>query len=396
MSFKVTDLPAAEAVLVPTETVPDGPIIKGHDFNKGRDLDSIMAAMITSGFQATALGQAVEEVNRMINWRLEDDPITANTAPEHQEPAFRASCRTKIYLGYTSNLISAGVREQIRWLVEHKMVDVVVTTAGGIEEDFIKCMGHTYLGDFALKGKELRAKGLNRIGNMLVPNSNYCLFEDWIMPLLDDMLKEQQEQGTVWTPSKMIARLGQAINHPDSVYYWAWKNNIPVFCPAITDGSIGDMLFFHSYKSPGLVVDVVGDIRAINDSAMRASPRRTGMIILGGGVPKHHINNANLMRNGADFAVMLNTAQEFDGSDSGAKPDEAISWGKIKPDAKPVKVCGDATVLLPLLISQTFAKHWGKREQAQAAEAAAAAGSNCNGQQQQQQQEQQRQQQQQQ
>jgi hypothetical protein len=55
----------------------------------------------------------------------------------------------------------------------------------------------------APSGKELRAKGLNRIGNMLVPNSNYCLFEDWIMPLLDDMLKQQQEQGTVWTPSKV-------------------------------------------------------------------------------------------------------------------------------------------------------------------------------------------------
>lgn len=53
-------------------------------------------------------------------------------------------------------------------------------------------------------GKELRSKGLNRIGNMLVPNSNYCLFEDWIMPLLDQMLKEQQEQGTVWTPSKVL------------------------------------------------------------------------------------------------------------------------------------------------------------------------------------------------
>ena len=76
------------------------------------------------------------------------------------------------------------------------------------------------------------------------------------------------------------------------------------------------------------------------------------------GVPKHHINNANLMRNGADFAVMLNTAQEFDGSDSGARPDEAISWGKIKVDAKPVKVCGDATILFPLVVSQTFAKHW--------------------------------------
>jgi deoxyhypusine synthase len=75
-------------------------------------------------------------------------------------------------------------------------------------------------------------------------------------------------------------------------------------------------------------------------------------------VPKHHINNANLMRNGADFAVLLNTAQEFDGSDSGAKPDEAVSWGKIRVDAKPVKVCGDATILFPLLVSQTFAKHW--------------------------------------
>lgn len=55
-------------------------------------------------------------------------------------------------------------------------------------------------------GKELRSKGLNRIGNMLVPNSNYCLFEDWIMPLLDQMLKEQQEQGTVWTPSKVCVQ----------------------------------------------------------------------------------------------------------------------------------------------------------------------------------------------
>jgi deoxyhypusine synthase len=76
------------------------------------------------------------------------------------------------------------------------------------------------------------------------------------------------------------------------------------------------------------------------------------------GVPKHHICNANLMRNGADFAVYLNTAQEFDGSDSGARPDEAISWGKIRIDAKPVKVCGDATILFPLLVSQTFVRHW--------------------------------------
>jgi deoxyhypusine synthase len=122
---------------------------------------------------------------------------------------------------------------------------------------------------------------------------------------------------------------------------------------------------------------VVEDIRAINDGALRAAPRKTGMIILGGGVPKHHINNANLMRNGADFAVYLNTAQEYDGSDSGARPDEAVSWGKIRMDARPVKVCGDATILFPLLVSQTFAKAAGAKARSGGAAAAgngAAAG----------------------
>lgn len=76
------------------------------------------------------------------------------------------------------------------------------------------------------------------------------------------------------------------------------------------------------------------------------------------GVAKHHVCNANLMRNGADFAVYVNTAQEFDGSDSGARPDEAVSWGKIRVDAAPVKVYCDATIAFPLIISQTFAKHW--------------------------------------
>ena len=119
------------------------------------------------------------------------------------------------------------------------------------------------------------------------------------------------------------------------------------------------MLYFHSFKNPGLVVDIVGDIRRMNDEAVHVKrPRKTGIIILGGGVAKHHINNANLMRNGADFAVFVNTAQEFDGSDSGARPDEAVSWGKIRAEANPVKVYGDATILFPLLVAQSFAKNW--------------------------------------
>jgi deoxyhypusine synthase len=198
---------------------------------------------------------------------------------------------------------------------------------------------------------------MNRIGNLIVPNSNYCAFEDWVVPILDTMLSEQEASRRKstdpslseaereaaasfhWTPSKIIHRLGSEINDPSSVYYWASKNNIPVFCPALTDGSLGDMLYFHTFKTSPLHlrIDIVEDVRKINTLAVRA--KRAGMIILGGGVVKHHIANACLMRNGAESAVYVNTAQEFDGSDAGARPDEAVSWGKIKPQADSVKVC---------------------------------------------------------
>merc|ERR1711879_927280 len=127
-----------------------------------------------------------------------------------------------------------------------------------------------------------------------------------------------------------------------------------VISPALTDGSLGDMLFFHSFKNPGLVVDILGDLRLINKIAMKAP--KTGIIILGGGLIKHHICNANLMRNGADFSVFVNTGQEFDGSDSGARPDEAVSWGKIRQNAKAVKVYAEATLVFPLIVAATFAK----------------------------------------
>lgn len=146
----------------------------------------------------------------------------------------------------------------------------------------------------------------------------------------------------------MIHRLGKEINNPESVYYWAYKvmfelvisvtwispssngnltdwmivfqNDIPVFSPALTDGSLGDMIYFHSYKNPGLVLDIVegespkmwcernleiilqislnlilctSDIRRLNSKAVFA--KTTGMIILGGGLVKHHVSNANLM-----------------------------------------------------------------------------------------------------
>jgi len=288
----------------------------------------------------------VEEINKMIACKMGEMP------EEKVGTSTKTNCT--IFLGYTSNMISCGMREYIRFLAEHNMIDCIVTTAGGVEEDFIKCLAPTISGDFHLSGEKLRNEGINRIGNLLVPNNNYCKFEDWVMPILDKMVDEQEKEKINWTPSKIIRRLGKDINSPESVYYWCYKNDIPVFSPALTDGSLGDMMYFHSYRKPGLVVDILEDLRELNNLAVKAC--NSGMIILGGGLIKHHICNANLMRNGANFAVFVNTAIEYDGSDAGASPDEAVSWGKIRRDARPVKVYGEASLIFPLLVGETFAK----------------------------------------
>src|SRR3989344_6313552 len=125
----------------------EGRKIEGYDFGRGVDYKGIVRSYANTGYQATQLSNAIEITNKMI-----------------KENA-------TIFLGYTSNMVSSGLRDIFRYLVEHKKVHVVVTTAGGIEEDLIKCLGDFILGDFRASGKELRKKGINRIGNLFVPNS---------------------------------------------------------------------------------------------------------------------------------------------------------------------------------------------------------------------------------
>uniref|UniRef100_A0A5S6QZT4 deoxyhypusine synthase n=1 Tax=Trichuris muris TaxID=70415 RepID=A0A5S6QZT4_TRIMR len=350
---------AESAVFRSSVQMPDSAtVVRGYNFNSGGELcvSDFFKSFFTTGFQATHLSRAVDEVNRMIMARsqLPEQPMETS---EFEFPFFRRKRNgCTIFLGYTSNMISSGVRESIRFLVEHELIDCLVTSAGGIEEDLIKCLAPTYLGDFRLDGAHLRKQGLNRIGNLLVPNRNYCLFENWLLPLLDEALKEQNETNFSWTPHKLIHRLGEKIGNEESVLYWAARNAIPVFCPGLTDGSLGDMLYFHSYRNPGLKLDIIEDVGLLNNMAVHSL--KTGMIVLGGGLIKHHVYNANLMRNGADFSVLISTAQEFDGSDAGADPDEAVSWGKISIHSNPVKVNCDATIAFPLLVSQTFYPAW--------------------------------------
>lgn len=307
-----------------------GITIKGYDFNDGVDYEKILRSLSSTGMQASNFSRAVEIVNKMID-----------------EKSF-------IFLGYTSSMVSSGLRDIFRYLVEHRKVDVVVTTTGGVEEDIIKCLGDFYLGDFRASGKELRRKGINRIGNIFVSNNRYVEFEKFVQPILREVYEAQKKTAKVFTPSEIVWKLGEKINDKRSICYWAWKNKIRIFCPAITDGALGDNVYFSLFKNEGLKIDIVEDTRLLND--MTIGLKKSGLLILGSGVVKHSILNANMLRNGADYAVYINTAQEFDGSDAGALPEEAVSWGKILPSGESVKVFADATIVFPFLVAETFAK----------------------------------------
>jgi len=306
---------------------PEGLAIKGFDFSRPFDIDQFLDACMTTGAQATHLAKAVEIAKKM-----RKDNAT-------------------IFLGYTSNMVTTGVREAIVHLVKNRMVHAIVTTAGGVEEDFIKTLKPFILGDFRLDGTELRRMGINRAGNILIPNSRYIEFEKHFTPLLEKLLKEQKETGKIATPSEIARKLGEMANET-SILFWAAKNNIPVFCPGMTDGSMGDMLFFFKTEHPEFKIDITDDSYKLTDMALDA--KETAAIILGGSLPKHAIMNANIPREGAKYAIYINTSIEADGSDSGALPEEAKSWGKATADCNSVKVHADATIVFPLLVAGAF------------------------------------------
>ena len=85
-------------------------------------------------------------------WRLSDDPVSAEEEEKFKDPEVRKNHRCKIFFSFTSNMVSCGNREVIRYIAQHGLVDVMTTTAGAIEEDLMKCMAPTFHGDFALKG----------------------------------------------------------------------------------------------------------------------------------------------------------------------------------------------------------------------------------------------------
>ncbi len=307
----------------------DGERVTGFEFDEEFDFSQFMDAFKTTGMQATHLGKAVD-LFRKIQEEREENGL-------------------KLFLGYTSNMVSSGNRELIRYLVEHNLVDVLVTTGGGVEEDLIKTRHDFVLGDFDADGETLRKNSTNRIGNIYASNKGYMWLEEFIQPILAELHEQQKTDRYVSTPSDIIKTLGERVDAEDSMYYWAAENNIPVYCPTFTDGAIGANIMLYTHEHEDFAVDLAKDIERLTMEALDAED--TAMIILGAGPAKHHVCQANILRGGCKYAIYINLDTWNTGSDGGADPDEAVSWGKIHVEGESVKVFCDATIAFPLIVA---------------------------------------------
>lgn len=249
----------------------------------------------------------------------------------------------KVFLTFTSNMVTSGLRGFFAQLIELGIADVVVTTVGGLEEDIMKATGEDFqIGSFQSDDVELHEKGISRVGNLFIKNESYMNFES----LIGKMLKELYEKQNRWAVSDMLREIGLMLDDKSSILCQAAKNNVPIFCPAITDGAFGFHLYLFQQEHPDFIVDVVKDFGNILFASSHDD--RKGIIALGGSISKHHAILSTLLNGGAEYAVYMTTAHHTSGSMSGANTNEAKSWGKVKDESDVATVIGDVSITFPL------------------------------------------------
>jgi len=274
------------------------------------------------GFQGNKVAKAVNVLERMIK-----DEKSLN------------------FLSFPACLVATGIRGVFKEMVKRKWFDLVITTCGTLDHDLARSWGDYYQASFELDDEDVKKRGFSRLGSVLVPDDVYGeRVEAKVQEFLSDIYTKKKELATY----ELIWEFGKRMNAKNSIIYWATKNKIPIIVPGITDGMIGYQLWMFS-QNKDFRVDVLKDEQLLNDTVWEAE--KSGALIVGGGISKHHTIWWNQFRGGLDYAVYLTTAIELDGSLSGATPREAVSWGKIKEKAEKVLIWGEATSILPLMVS---------------------------------------------
>jgi deoxyhypusine synthase len=254
-----------------------------------------------------------------------------------------------VFLSFPADIVATGTRGVLATLVREGFVDAVVTTCGTLDHDLARAFRPYYHGAWNLDDAALHRRHLYRLGNLVIPEANYGKI---IERKTQAVLRELWARGTRALSTRALsAALGAAIPPEDrsSVLRAAFDRSVPVIVPGITDGAVGSQVWLFWQDHKGLSLDLLSDEQTLSDLVYGA--KRSGAIMLGGGISKHHTIWWNQFRGGLDAALYITTAVEWDGSLSGARTREAISWGKLKASARHATVEGDATVLFPLMVA---------------------------------------------
>ncbi len=297
--------------------------VKDLEIKKWQSLNEIIKQMKASGgFTAKKLSEAVDILEEMIR---------------------NKEC-LKI-LSFPACIIATGTRGIIKDFVKEKWFDFLITTCGTLDHDLARSFKDYYHGSFDANDVELHKKGIHRIGNIFVPEESYGLI---IEKKMSEILNEIFLEGKKEIASYELAwEIGKKLKE-DSILYWCYKNKIPVFVPGITDGAVGYQVWLFS-QNKDFKLNVLKDEKIISDLVWKA--KKLGALVIGGGISKHHTIWHAQFKNGLDYAIYITTAVEWDGSLTGARTKEAISWGKIKEKAYHLTLESDATLILPFIFS---------------------------------------------
>lgn len=296
---------------------------------------------VTSGMTARALVEALGEGSAFSAKKV---AIAADVLRRMQRPGV-----TRI-LSFPAALCATGVRGVVAQMVREGMVDAIVTTCGTLDHDLARTWRDYYHGSFDLDDRALLHEEVNRLGNVLVPNESYGeILEEKLQPWLVEMFAEKKR----WSTHEFCAELGQRLrrepNSEGSILRACAERGVPIFVPGPTDGSVGSQVWMRYQKDREVGFDLMADEQALSNLTFDAE--ELGALMVGGGISKHHVIWWSQFRGGLDYAIYVTTAVEHDGSLSGARLEEAISWGKVKEDARLVNVEGDAALILPLLVA---------------------------------------------
>jgi deoxyhypusine synthase len=255
------------------------------------------------------------------------------------------------FLSFVGAVVSTGTRGIIKNMLKNKWFDVVLTTCGALDHDIARHFSNYKEGSFTMDDRQLADQNIHRLGNVLVPMDSYGpLIEEKMTEFLEEEYKNGVREMTSAEICKMIGKhLGE-----DSFLYWAYKNNIDVVVPGIMDGSVGSQIWMFTQSHNDFKLNIIGDANLLSGLIFKAS--KSGAFMIGGGISKHHTLWWNQYREGLDYAFYITTAQEFDGSLSGALVREAISWGKVTKVARQATLHAEVTTILPFIYAALISK----------------------------------------